>query len=116
VRAGTVVLVTREALGTVAEADRAFGVEMMDRFLHSLESQHERPSAICFYTDGVRLVCRGSQALLGLQLLAGLGVKLVACRSCLEHYGLVDSVAAGEIGNMKQISSMLMAARKVVTV
>lgn len=113
---GAVVLLTKETLGTVAEADRAFGVEMMDRFLHSLEGQDEKPDAICLVTEGVKLACRGSRALLGLQLLAGLGVKLVACRSCLEHYGLVDAVAVGEVGNMKQIAGMLLAARKVITV
>jgi hypothetical protein len=114
--AGTVILVTKETLGTVAEADRAFGLEMMDKLLHSLEGEDEKPSAICLYTEGVRLACRGSQVLLGLQLLAGLGVAVVSCRSCLERYGLVDAVAVGEVGNMKQIASMLLAAGKVITV
>ena len=112
----TVVLITKQTLGTVADADREFGLTMMDKLLHALESEPERPSAICFYTEGVRLVCRGSQVLLGLQLLAGLGVRLVACQSCLEHYGLTGSVAVGEVGNMKQIASLMLAADKVVTV
>jgi intracellular sulfur oxidation DsrE/DsrF family protein len=114
--AGTVVLVMRETLGTVAEKDREFGLLMMDKFLHSLEGDEEKPSAICFYTEGVRLVCRGSKVLLGLQLLQGLGVQLVVCQSCLEHYGLKDVVAVGEIGNMKQIAGLLLGAAKVVTV
>jgi intracellular sulfur oxidation DsrE/DsrF family protein len=113
---GTVVLVTRETLGTVAEKDREFGLLMMDKFLHSLESEPEKPVAICFYTEGARLVCRGSKVLLGLQLLQGLGVRIVACQSCLEHYGLAGEVAVGEVGNMKQIAGLMLAAAKVLTV
>ncbi len=113
---GSVVLITKETLGSVAERDREFGLAMMDKLLHSLEAEGARPAAICFYTEGVRLVCSGSPVLLGLQLLAGLGVRLVACQSCLEHYGLLASVAVGEVGNMKQIASLMLAADKVLTV
>ncbi len=91
---GTVVLVTKETLGTVAQTDREFGLQMMDKLL----------------------VCHGSKVLLGLRLLQGLGVRLVACQSCLEHYGLAGEVAAGEIGNMRQIVDLMLAAGKVVTV
>ncbi len=111
----TVVLVTKETLGTVGAAERDFGLAMMDKFLHSLESEPEKPSALCFYTEGVRLLCRGSELLLGLELLRGLGVRLVACRSCLEHYGLLDEVTVGEVGDMKQIAGLLLSASKVVT-
>jgi hypothetical protein len=114
--AGNVVLITRETLGTTSPSDREFGLAMMDRFLHALETEPQKPESICFYTEGVRLLCTGSKALLGLQLLAGLGVRLVACRSCLEHYGLCDAVAVGEIGDMKQIAGLLLAAGKVITV
>jgi hypothetical protein len=116
VSANTIVLITKETLGTVAGADREFGLSMMDKLLHALESEAEKPSAICFYTEGVRLVCRGSHVLLGLRLLEGLGVRLVSCQSCLEHYGLGGSVAVGEVGNMKQMAGLMMSAGKVVTV
>lgn len=113
---GTVILVTRETLGSTSPAERAFGLEMMDKLLHSLEGARDRPEAICFYTEGVRLVCHGSPTLLGLGLLAGLGVRLVACHSCLEHYGLLEAVAVGEVGNMRQIAELMLAAGKVITV
>jgi hypothetical protein len=112
----TVVLVTKETLGTVAERDREFGLLMMDKFLHSLEGDGAKPGAICFYTEGVRLACRGSKVLLGLQLLQGLGVRLVACQSCLEHYRLAEQLAVGEAGTMKQIAGLMLGAGKVVTV
>jgi intracellular sulfur oxidation DsrE/DsrF family protein len=111
-----VLLVTREGLGQVDPTDRPFGLEMFDRFLHALESQAVKPHAICFYTAGVKLVCNGSPALLGLRILHGQGVRLVACRTCLEHFGLSDKVAVGEVGGMNDIVGLLTEADSVVTV
>jgi intracellular sulfur oxidation DsrE/DsrF family protein len=111
-----VLLVARDGLGHVATTDRPFGLEMFDRFLHALESQPVRPHAICFYTDGVKLLCEGSPALLGLRVLQGQGVRLVACRTCLEHFQLSGKVAVGEIGTMNDIVGLLTEADSVVTV
>lgn len=111
-----VVLVTQDGLGHVDSGDRSFGVEMFDRFLHAFESQTVRPACICFYTNGVKLVCEGSPALLGLKLLQGMGVRLVACRTCLEHFKMVDKVAVGEVGGMNDIVALLADADSVVTV
>ncbi|HXX24294.1 MAG TPA: DsrE family protein [Terriglobia bacterium] len=111
-----VLLVTREGLGQVDPTDRPFGLEMFDRFLHALESQAVKPHAICFYTAGVKLVCNGSPGLLGLRILHGQGVRLVACRTCLEHFGLSDKVAVGEVGGMNDIVGLLTEADSVVTV
>jgi len=88
---------------------------MLDKFFHTVEKQEGKPRAICFYTDGVRCVVEGSPVLLGLQLLAGMGVKLVACGTCLERYGLRDEVAVGEVGGMDAIVELL-GADRVVTV
>ena len=111
-----VLLVTREGLGHVDPTDRAFGLEMFDRLLHAWESQPIKPHAVCFYTEGVKLVCNGSPALLGLKILQGQGVRLLACRTCLEHFGLSDKVAVGEVGGMNDIVGLLTEAESVVTV
>jgi len=111
-----VLLVTREGLGHVETVDRPFGLEMFDRLLHAWESQPIKPHAICFYTEGVKLVCSGSPALLGLKILQSQGVRLVSCRTCLEHYGLTAKVAVGEVGGMNDIVGVLVEADSVVTV
>ncbi len=111
-----VLLVTREGLGHVEPADTQFGLEMFDRFLHALESQPVKPHSICFYTEGVKLICEGSPALLGLRILQGQGVHLVACRTCLEHLHLTNKVAVGQVGGMDDIVGLLTEADRVVTV
>ncbi|MCO6456629.1 MAG: DsrE family protein [Pirellulaceae bacterium] len=112
----TVILLHKQVLGTVAESDLEFGREMLDKFLHTLESQPEKPLAICFFTEGVKLVVRDSPLLLGLKLLQSQGVRMVICQSCLERYGLRDDVAVGEVGGMPDIVKLISAADKVVTV
>ena len=80
-----VLLITKTWLGHVAEADRAFGAAMLDKFLHTLEASPEKPAAICFYTEGVKLVASGSPVLLSLKVLADAGVRLLVCQSCLQR-------------------------------
>lgn len=112
----TVILVKQEGLGSVAPEDKDFGLEMFDRFLHALESQAKKPHAICLYTSGVKLACTGSPAIFGLKMIQGLNVRVLICKTCLEHYGLLDRVEVGEISNMVEISRALMEASHVVTV
>ena len=116
----TVILVTNDGLGSVApdapDHERDFSRTMFDRFVHTLEATPEKPQAMCFYTRGVFLPCEGSPALLGLQLLSGLGVRLVSCQTCLQHYQLVDKLRVGEVGGMQEIVTLLNAADKVITV
>ena len=111
-----VLLVTREGLGQVDPTERPFGVAMFDRFLHAMESQPIKPDAICFYTEGVKLLCKGSPAALGLRLLQGMGVRLVACRTCIEHFQLTDEICVGEIRGMNDIVTLLVSAERVVTI
>lgn len=111
-----VILVRQEGLGCVAPDDGAFGLEMFDRFIHSLEGQSRKPHAICFYTLGVKLACEGSKAVFGLKMIQGMGVRILICKTCLEHYSLTDKVAVGEVSSMAEISRLLMEADHVLTV
>lgn len=111
-----VILATRSGLGSVAEGDRPFGVEMFDSFLHALESEIDSVEALCFYTEGVRLVAGDSTVVPSLKLVQGLGARIVSCRTCLSRYGLLDSVAVGEVGTMKEIVQLIARADRVVSV
>jgi hypothetical protein len=114
--ARTVILVTKTWLGHVSEADRVFGEAMLDKFLHTLEAAAVKPAAICFYTEGVKLVARGSPVELGLRILAGMGVRMVICQSCLQQYSLADQVVVGTVGGMVDIVAEMMSADNVVTI
>ncbi len=111
-----VVLVRQAGLGQLQPNDAHFGVEMFERFLHAVDANPITPSAICFYTEGVKLVCEGSPVIPSLQLLQGMGVRLVICATCLEYFNLRDKVAVGEVGGMSDIVNLLLSATHVVTV
>ncbi|MCB2223535.1 MAG: DsrE family protein [Actinobacteria bacterium] len=112
----TVVLITRDGFGTTSAGDAAFGEEMLEKFLHTLEGREDKPAAICAYTEGALVVTDDSPVLLSLQMLEAAGVEIIACGTCLDHYGRTDRVAVGRIGAMTDIVEKMAAAAKVITV
>ena len=74
------------------------------------------PAQLCFYTDGVRLCVEGSPVLDELQRLAGRGVELVICSTCVDAFGLREHVAVGVVGGMGDIIAAMTAPDSVVTV
>lgn len=113
---GTVILVTSAGLGTTLPADADFGVEMLDKFFHTLERLADKPRAICFYTEGVKVLAVDSPVVLGLKLLESMGVAILACQSCVQRYGLQDRIAVGRIGGMPDIVQLMNEATKVITI
>lgn len=110
----TAVVLSKSYLGSVAPEDLSFAEEMLDKFLHTMEREELRPTSLCLYTDGVKLACEGSPVLMGLQLLSGLGVKVLLCGSCVERFGLQDKLRVGEVGTMKDIVEALTQADRVL--
>jgi len=63
----------------------------------------------------VKMVADDSPVLEPLRALEAGGVTVIACRTRLEHWRLLDRVAVGEIGTMAQVIELQAAAGKVVT-
>jgi intracellular sulfur oxidation DsrE/DsrF family protein len=84
-------------------------------FFKLLAESESLPKAICFYTDGVRMVCEGSPILQELEKLEQLGVHLVLCNTCLKRLGLVDAVRVGIVGGMGDIITAMSMADSVIT-
>jgi len=49
-----------------------------------------------------------------LEALGKRGVGILACGTCLGHFGLKDKLAVGEVSNMYSIAETLLAAGNVV--
>jgi hypothetical protein len=69
-----------------------------------------------FYNAGVKLLVNGAPCLDGLRSLEHEGTDLLACGTCVDHYGLRDQIAAGHITDMCEIVETINAAPKVVTI
>jgi sulfur relay (sulfurtransferase) complex TusBCD TusD component (DsrE family) len=113
-RKAIVLLVTSEGMGTSESPD--LKRQLVAKFLTLLEEMEPLVRVICFYTDGVKLVCTGSPVLDQLHALERKGMRLVICSTCLDYYGLRDEVQVGVVGGMGDIMTAIWQADKVVTV
>jgi selenium metabolism protein YedF len=100
----------------IGRGDDELGRVLMKNFLYSLARNDERPAAVTFMNEGVRLVCDGSESLDDLRLLAENGVAVKACGTCLDYLGLMDRLAVGEVGTMPASVAALMRSDEVVTI
>lgn len=107
-----VILVTGDGMG---RADQALQHKLMATYFKLLLDSNTLPAAICFYTDGVKLVTTGSPVLGELQALESRGVTLIICSTCLTYFGLQDQVAVGVVGGMTDIIEAQWRADKVIT-
>jgi hypothetical protein len=109
----TVMLVTKTGLGS---ADENLQQVLFNKYLELLLQHEGLPNAICFYTDGVKLVCQGSPALEGLRQMESKGVRLIVCSTCLSYFELTAKVQVGIVGGMGDILEAQMKAKKVITI
>ncbi len=108
----TVILVTNDGMG---KADTELQHKLAATYFRLLNENDMLPAVICFYTDGVKLVCKGSPVLDVLHDLEEKGVRLVVCGTCVNYFDLADQVAVGIVGGMTDIIDAQWRAEKVVT-
>ena len=109
---GTVIVLHAETLG---RGDDALGAKLIGSYLRTLAAVDPRPDAIVFYNAAVRLLAKDSAHLDALRALEDAGVELLACVTCVEHYGLTGDIALGRVSNMREIVQRTMGAAKVIT-
>lgn len=108
----TLLLLTREGIGS---AETPLQHDLLGKYLRLLLEKDTLPTALCFYTEGVKLVVTGSPFLERLAQLEAHGVRLIVCATCLNYYGLLGQVEVGVIGSMDDILSAQLQADKVIT-
>jgi len=108
----TVILITREGMGF---ADKALQHKLLDTYLRLLVENDSLPRAICFYTNGVKLVIEGSPLLERLLQIEQKGVRLIICSTCLDFFKVTDKVRIGVVGDMPDIIEAQVKAEKVIS-
>lgn len=109
----TVILVTANGMG---KADEKLQLTLIEKYLELLLRSSSLPYALCFYTDGVKLVCEGSPVIPQLKKLETRNVRMIICSTCLTHYDLTDKVQVGLIGGMGDIIEAQFKASHVITI
>jgi selenium metabolism protein YedF len=107
-----VILISTSLLG---QGSDELGAMLMRNFIYTLTKRDDLPGAIVFMNSGVKLTITSSPALDELLELEGKGVQLLVCGTCLDYYQLKEVHKAGQVSNMYDISDLLLAAKRVVT-
>uniref|UniRef100_UPI003217ABA3 DsrE family protein n=1 Tax=uncultured Draconibacterium sp. TaxID=1573823 RepID=UPI003217ABA3 len=107
----TILQITRNGMGS---GDESLGMILLKNYLTLLNEETDLPKVITFYNEGVKLICNGSPLIEILKTLEERGVKLVACKTCLNHYKLSDKMATGIAGTMIDIMHFQKVADKVI--
>jgi selenium metabolism protein YedF len=105
-----VILIDSAQLGSGSEE---LGSLLMRNFIYTLTKRDYLPRALIFMNSGVKLCAAGSSSLEELELLESGGVEILACGTCLDFFGLKDSLRVGTVSNMYDITDRLLSASVV---
>lgn len=108
---GSIVVISSEQMG---RGDDVLGKLLMKGFLYALAGQEELPETLLMYNGGVKLACEGAESLEDLQQLEAMGVEILSCGTCLNHYGLTDQLRVGSVTNMYEIAERMIGALHIV--
>ena len=108
----TVILITNYGIG---KANEELQLTLAAKYFELLLKHAELPNAICFYTEGVKLVCEGSPVIEVLRALETEGTRLIVCSTCLSYFNLTEKVHVGIVGGMGDILEAQIKAEKVIT-
>lgn len=97
---GLLVVLSANTMGT---GDAKLGTALMKAFVFALTKQDQLPETILCYNTGAYLTCEGADTLEDLKLLESEGVTILTCGTCLDFYGLKETLAVGGVTNMYDI-------------
>ena len=90
--------------------------KLIGSMLESLKAQDVLPGKIIFMNSGIHLVVKGSAALPLLVELELNGVEMIACGTCLNHYGKTEELAVGRVSNMYEIIEVMRNSNNVIQI
>jgi len=106
-----VVAVSSDKMG---EGDELLGRLLMVNFIKALKDLDKLPQKIVFYNTGVKLGVKDSPVIGDLKDLETMGVELLFCATCVNHYSLETLITEGTLSNMYVIAEVMASAGNVV--
>ncbi len=109
------VLIARNIMGA---SDRDLGEVLIKGFLGTIYQMDQDliPSTLALMNEGVKLAVTGASTCESLMELQKKGCKILVCGTCVNHFGIADSVGVGEISNMFDISESILKADKILSI
>lgn len=94
--------------------DDELGAKLLANYLRLINEENRLPKFIAIYNSGVKIISTGSSVIESLKEMEKKGVKIIACKTCLNHYGLMDKLEVGIAGTMVDIIELQTMADKVI--
>lgn len=108
---GMVVVLSANVMGG---GDEKLGKTLMKAFVFVLTKQDVLPDTILCYNSGAYLTCEGSDSLDDFKELEAEGVNIMTCGTCLDFYGIKDTLAVGTVTNMYDIVETMEKAKRII--
>jgi selenium metabolism protein YedF len=105
------IVVSTDKMG---EGDEALGHLLMGNFIKSVKDLDRLPQKMVFYNSGVKLVTKNSAVIEHLKDLEKMGVELLLCATCVNHYSLELVIGAGTLSNMYAIAEAMASSGNIV--
>jgi len=106
-----IVVISSDKMG---EGDDDLGHLLMGNFIKALKDLDNLPRKIVFYNKGVTLVTKKSPLIDHLTDLERMGVEILLCATCVNHYNIAEQTGAGILSNMYVIAEAMASAGKIV--
>lgn len=106
------VFISSEGIG---KGDLVLGTTLMKMYFYTLAEGNNLPSYVLFMNEGVKVPVENQQAIEHLKALEEKGTKILVCGTCLNFYGLSDSLGVGNVSNIYDISEAMINVNKVIS-
>ena len=98
----------------MGEGDDELGHLLMKNFILALKDLDRLPQTMVFYNRGVKLGTNTSPVIEHLKDLEKMGVEILLCATCVNHYSLQSVIGVGVLSNMYAIAEAMTSAGNVV--
>lgn len=106
-----IIVISSDRMG---EGDDVLGRLLIGNFIKAVKDLDKLPSKMVFYNMGVTLAVKGSDCVEHLRQLELMGVEILLCATCVNHFQLNDTIGAGVLSNMYTIAEAMVAASKII--
>jgi len=104
------------ATDRIGFGDDELGRALMVNFLRTLKEMGSELWRLVFVNNGVKLTIDGSEVLDDLRQYENIGLKILVCGTCLNHFNLLEKKRVGETTNMLDIVTAMQLADKVISI
>ena len=91
----------------IGNGNDELGAILMKGFIYTLTESKPYPKSILLVNSGVKLTTENYDTVGNLKILEEAGVEILSCGTCLDYYGLKESLKLGSVTNMYTIVDIM---------